>query len=187
MNFSIFGQSGQASLAGIGRRAQFWLYRAYLKLGRAGVAALLLLIAALLFWQIYIGWLAQEISQRRSEAESSVAILSAAKPVAPVLTTELPAASAFMPRVQSAYAILAEHGFEVTQASYQQSVDKAGKLRRLTVELPMSGRYASLRAALAALMQQSGIAVESISIERKSIGEEVLAVRIRLSLLGVTE
>jgi len=187
MNFSIFGKPGQASHGSIGRRVQFWLYRAYLKLGKAGVAALLLLIAVLLFWQIYIGWLAQEISERRSEAERSVAILSAAKPVASALTTELPAASEFMPRMQSAYAILAEQGFEVTQASYRQSVDKTGKLRRLTVELPMSGRYVSLRAALAALMQQSGVEVESVSIERKSIGEEVLAMRIRLSLLGVTE
>jgi hypothetical protein len=128
-----------------------------------------------------------EISQRRREAEKSIVTLSSAKPFTSAVTTELPASSEFMQRVQTAYDVLESNGFEVKEATYQQSVSKTDKLQRLTVELPMTGQYPSLRMALAALMEQPGLDVESVSMERKNIADETLTMRIRFSLLGVSE
>ncbi|VBB14474.1 hypothetical protein [Burkholderia stabilis] len=84
----------------------------------------------------------------------------------------------------SLFEILLQNGMERKHATYRREAEVKGKLRRLTINMAMSGSYAGLREAMRKIADQPMVRIESVSIERDKIDSPDVNVDLRVSLLG---
>ncbi|MGY2490117.1 GspMb/PilO family protein [Cupriavidus sp. CP313] len=185
--------SGELS-GNLGPRLRWQAALATRALGRSGLTALAVALAALALQVLYITPGRDAIAEEEAQARSGIAALPAARhphgaagdPAAPD-RRDLPAASRLGARLEQAFALMAAQGFPVREASYRLTVLGQERLQRLTVELPLAGEYPALRRMLQDLSQEPGLMIEAITLQRRAVGEARVSVRLRFSLLGVAE
>lgn len=155
-------------------------------LGAWGLLALFLLAAALGTQLGVIAPGSKSIELRREQAQNGID----AKPDAvlnkvPIQLHQLPTTDTFGHRLEAILSILQNNRFLIHETSFRYARVDENRLQRLEVDIPMFGSYMMLHEALPLLQQQPAVRVETISVERKSIGDTAAYVRLKLSLLGV--
>ena len=155
-------------------------------LGAWGLLALFLLAAALGTQLGVIASGSKSIEMRREQAQNGID----AKPDAvlnkvPIQLRQLPTTDTFDHRLEAILSILQNNRFLIHETSFRYARVDENRLQRLEVDIPMFGSYMMLHEALPLLQQQPAVRVETISVERKSIGDTAAYVRLKLSLLGV--
>jgi len=76
-----------------------------------------------------------------------------------------------------------DQGIQLNQGEYRINREKAGKLVRYQITMPVKGTYLQLRKFLAAVLTGIPIAsLDHISFERQKIGDVVVAAEIKLTL-----
>lgn len=80
--------------------------------------------------------------------------------------------------------LLKHHHMQGLQASYSQKVEAKGKLRRVTIDISMTGDYVGLRQAMRDIGNQPMSRIESVSVDRDHIDRGQINARLRVSLLG---
>ncbi|BCL76046.1 hypothetical protein JHS3_17820 [Jeongeupia sp. HS-3] len=80
-------------------------------------------------------------------------------------------------------ALATKNGIAIVQSDYKSVTEADGQLLRFGLQFPASGSYPSLRALMQALKAIPGVRVESVSMSRANIGEEMLAIQLQLSYL----
>lgn len=178
----------------LGPRLRWQAALAARALGRPGLSALAVALAALAVQALYITPARNAAAEEEAQARSGIAELPATRhphgdagdPAAPD-RRDLPAASRLGSRLEQAFALMAAQGFPAREASYRLAVLGPERLQRLTVELPLAGEYPALRRMLQDLSQEPGLMIEAVTLQRRAVGETHLSVRLRFSLLGVSE
>lgn len=84
----------------------------------------------------------------------------------------------------SIFQILKSHGLAGKQATYSRQIEAKGKLRRLTIDMAMTGSYSALRAAIREIADQPAARIDRLSVERESIESPVVNVDMKITLLG---
>lgn len=178
----------------LGPRLRWQIALAARALGRPGLTALAVALAALALQVLYITPGRNAIAEEEAQARSGLAALPAARhphgdagDSAVPDRRDLPAASRLGARLEQAFALMTAQGFPVREASYRLTVLGQERLQRLTVELPLVGEYPALRRMLQDLSKEPGLMIEAISLQRRAVGEARVSVRLRFSLLGVSE
>jgi Tfp pilus assembly protein PilO len=78
-------------------------------------------------------------------------------------------------------AIAERDGLSLQQAEYKADRDKAGKLTRLQMSLPLKGEYETLRKFLSDLHTEIPIvSLEQVEFERQKIGDPLVDAKLRL-------
>jgi Tfp pilus assembly protein PilO len=78
-------------------------------------------------------------------------------------------------------AIAERDGLSLQQAEYKADRDKAGKLTRLQMNLPLKGEYETLRKFLSDLHAEIPIvSLEQVQFERQKIGDPMVDAKLRL-------
>lgn len=178
----------------LGPRLRWQAALAARALGRPGLSALAVALAALAVQALYITPGRNAVAEEEAQARSAIAVLPAARhphgdvgdPAAPD-RRDLPAASRLGSRLEQAFKLMAAQGFPVREASYRLAVLGPERLQRLTVELPLAGEYPALRRMLQDLSQEPGLMIEAVTLQRRAVGEASISMRLRFSLLGVSE
>jgi hypothetical protein len=178
----------------LGPRLRWQAALAARALGRPGLAGLAVALAALALQWLYLGPARDAITQEAAQARSGIAALPAMRhphgdpgdPAAPD-RRDLPAASRLGGRLEQAFTLMAAQGFPVREASYRLAVLGKERLQRLTVELALAGEYPALRRMLEDLSHEPGLMIEAVTLQRRAVGEARVGVRLRFSLLGVSE
>ena len=81
------------------------------------------------------------------------------------------------------YKAARDQNIQLEQGEYRAVREKAGKLVRYQIALPVKGTYLQLRKFLAAVLTEIPIAsLDHISFERQKIGDEVIEAKIKLTL-----
>ena len=166
-------------------RTQDWLMWGLGRLGWAGVSGLILLLAAFLVCAMLV----RPMVAKTIALQTRVATL-AAQP-APVLAAvtvrdwraDLPSGDQAYVRLTKLFQAAEEAGLNLSEGSYRRVGNEKSGVQRLIVELPVSGRYATLRGFLAsALNNDSALALESVDLQRGSMGETELEADLRFVL-----
>ena len=85
--------------------------------------------------------------------------------------------------LEKIYQAAQEQNIHLEQGEYRTNRDKAGKLVRYQITLPVKGSYLQLRNFLAAVLTAVPIAsLDHISFERQKIGDEVVEAKVKLTL-----
>lgn len=79
---------------------------------------------------------------------------------------------------------LSQQGMERKSTTYRHESVAKGQLRRLHINVAMTGTYAQLRQALRIIANQPMARVESLTIDRKDIDRSEINVNLHVSLLG---
>ncbi|GHD66150.1 hypothetical protein [Jeongeupia chitinilytica] len=79
--------------------------------------------------------------------------------------------------------LAAKNGIGVVQSDYKSVTEGDGHLMRFGLQFPAGGTYPSLRAFMRELSAIPGVRIESVSMSRQQIGEEMLAIQLQLSYL----
>lgn len=78
-------------------------------------------------------------------------------------------------------AIAQRDGLNLQQVEYKADPDKAGKLLRLQMSLPLSGDYQTIRRFLSNLRAEIPIvSLEQVQFERQKIGDPLVEAKVRL-------
>jgi Tfp pilus assembly protein PilO len=78
-------------------------------------------------------------------------------------------------------AIAERDGLSLQQAEYKADRDKAGKLTRLQMNLPLKGNYETLRKFLSDLHAEIPIvSLEQVQFERQKVGDSLVDAKLRL-------
>lgn len=90
----------------------------------------------------------------------------------------------YSPQWLEKLAALAEkNGLSLDQGEYKATQDKAGRLMRFQIMLPVKGEYPQIRRFLAALPVETPIiALENVQFTRQNIADSTVEARIRLTL-----
>lgn len=155
-------------------------------LGSRGTIALLVIAAALVTQFGVINPGNEGIAMRLAEAQAGISVKpDAVQNTEPSLMNQLATTDTFEARLETLITTLKSHRLLIQDIQYQYSPVDENKLQRLDVELPMFGTYLMLRDVLPTLLEQPAVRVESVSLTRKTIGDPVTEIRLKLSLLGV--
>ncbi len=145
-------------------------------LGRPGAAAAVALAAAVLL----ATWLTPQW-QAQAEARPPAVIAAPAAAPAPALPS-LPAAGDPAERVADLLALALRHGVNVGRT--QQQRQRQGTVERLQLGLSAQGRYADLRAFVAAALQaDAGLALDTLQLRRASADVGEFEAELQWSLL----
>jgi hypothetical protein len=151
-----------------------WLAWAMARLGRPGLAGLVLLCLALIaHLGLVVPWQA-ELAATRARAERLASRpKSLAQPVAMRdWRADLPAGHAGHAHLARLFAAAEAAGLKLEEGRYREVKDAQSGLTRLTATLPTRGSYKAIRAFLArALAQEPALALESLSLSREKIGD----------------
>lgn len=80
-------------------------------------------------------------------------------------------------------ALAEKNGLSLDQGEYKVTQDKAGRLMRFQIMLPVKGEYPQIRRFLAALPAETPIiALENVQFTRQNIADSTVEVQIRLAL-----
>lgn len=177
-----------------GRRLR-WLSRHWLRiLGWPGVLAIggLAVLPAFYFsairpLQAHLDEMSRDVA-RQYEAEALARKSNSGRMRGP--DEQLAEYYRFFPPVRTApkwleklVALAESRGISLDQGEYQAVPDKAGKLVRFQMTLPMKGEYPQIRKFLAALPAELPVvALEQVQFERHSIADPQVEARIRLVL-----
>ena len=81
------------------------------------------------------------------------------------------------------YKAARDQNIRLEQGEYRANREKAGKLIRYQITMPVKGTYLQLRKFLAAVLTEIPIAsLDHISFERQKIGDEAIDAKIKLTL-----
>ena len=85
--------------------------------------------------------------------------------------------------LEKIYRAAQDQNIQLEKGEYRTNREKAGKLMRYQIILPVKGTYLQLRKFLAAVLAGIPIAsLDHISFERQKIGDEVIEAKIKLTL-----
>lgn len=155
-------------------------------LGSRGTLALLVIAAALATQLGVINPGNEGIAIRLKEARAGISVKpDAVQKKEPSKMHQLATTDTFDARVEALIAALENHRLLIKDIEFQYSPVDENRLQRLEVELPMLGTYMMLREAIPTLLEQPAVRIESVSLSRKTIGDPVTDIRLKLSLLGV--
>lgn len=155
-------------------------------LGSRGTLALLVIAATLITQLGVINPGHEGIAMRLKEAQAGISVKpDAVQKREPSRLHQLASTDTFDARLEALISALKSHRLLIKDIQFQYSPVDENRLQRLEVELPMLGTYLMLREALPALLEQPAVRVESISLSRKTIGDPVVEISLKLSLLGV--
>ncbi|MGU7817029.1 hypothetical protein [Burkholderia sp. AW49-1] len=176
----------------IGVRSRWALARVEQALGVSGKLAFVVIVAALVVRQWFVMPTSQLIRQRHDEAVATIEELRHTRLNHGDANTEpapweLPSAKDFTPRVIEIVSLLRDAGFAVQDATFSQARVNKMPLEQLNMEVPLAGDYPGIRQAVARLDALPGCRVDRILVERKSITENRVQIRLKLRLIGVTE
>lgn len=80
-------------------------------------------------------------------------------------------------------ALAEKNGLSLDQGEYKVTQDKAGRLMRFQITLPVKGEYPQIRRFLAALPAETPIiALENVQFTRQNIADSTVEAQIRLAL-----
>lgn len=80
-------------------------------------------------------------------------------------------------------ALAEKNGLSLNEGEYKAARDKAGRLMRFQIVLPVKGEYPQIRRFLAALPVETPIiALENVQFSRQNIADSTVEARIRLAL-----
>lgn len=80
-------------------------------------------------------------------------------------------------------AIARRDGLALLQAEYKSEHDKAGKLVRFEMSLPLKGEYRTIRRFLFDLhAEMSNVSLEQVQFERQKVGDPLVDARLRLAI-----
>lgn len=95
----------------------------------------------------------------------------------------LPAERALPDALEKIFATADRHLVSVNEGEYKLSREKAGKLVRFQLTLPLRGSYPQIRHFLAALMDELPmLALENIQFDRQKVADADVDVKVRLVL-----
>lgn len=164
-----------------------WLAWGGARLGWPGLAGLALLALGLA-WQPFV---LMPLDAEHRAAQARLAASVALPPAARVTDAAAPDDDwrALLPPDQHAHARLAAlfraahaTGIRLEQGNYRTHIDHRAGLGRLVVTLPVTGRYAELRAFMAqALNQDAALALEGLRLSRSSIEAAELSAELRFA------
>lgn len=157
-------------------------------LGFWGLLALAVMAAALLIEVAVIHPATVQDALRRDELHAGIAEQPQDVQVTePAVVEKLPDAADFAPRLEQLLSVLQQQGFVLEQTTLTYSNPGDTGLQRLEVDIPLTGPYFLLRGALAHVVQQPAVRIESLVLERKEISNGLLTIGLKLSLLGVVQ
>jgi Tfp pilus assembly protein PilO len=167
-------------------RARAWISYAGLRLGRCGVAGLLLLFGSALVVtsQALRGQadaLAQRIGQARADLKN---VAPAAKPPATAQTflAQLPAAEQVPQFIGGVHRLARAAGVQIERAEYRAPVLASGQVLRSQVVLPLTGSYPGITRWLGqVLSQHPSAAIDELSLQRDTAATEPVRARVVLS------
>jgi len=172
------------------RLMQVWLPRAawsIAKTGRCGLVGLALMGSCMVFWLSTYLPISRETSQLRldlTEAKIRAALLpSASAASVPRTAGNLPK-RAEMPDVLAVVLRQADAAqLSIDTAKYEVSTAKGGAVVRYQVSFPVTGPYPNVRQFIdATLSELPALALEELSIQRKSIADQSVTAQIRMTV-----
>ncbi len=154
-------------------------------LGRTGLAALVLLVAAFSFHALVV----KPLQAKNAGLQASLS-RHAPGPVAPAgqklakLYDVLGHEETATDWLAKLYAISTATGVAMQSASYKtENADKSGKIERYEIVLPVSGTYSQLRDFLGrALAEIPVLSLDQLSLRRESRAEGEVQAELRLTL-----
>jgi Tfp pilus assembly protein PilO len=167
-------------------KARAWFSYAGLRLGRCGVAGLMLLFAC----AIVIGTqamrsnadtLRQRIDQARADLKNAA---TAVKPVptAQSFLAQLPAAEQVPQFIEGVHRLAQTAGVQIERAEYRAPVLASGQVLRSQVVLPLVGSYPGITRWLGqVLSQHPSAAIDELSLQRGTTATEPVRARVVLS------
>lgn len=171
------------------------LHEAVLRLGRVGMAAVLVAVLALAValavvlpqWQMV-----REL--RASEADASVQVKRLergelkvqAKPEQQVLDDlrqQLPGQPQASELIERLYHLASAEHISLARGEYALGIDPKTQLARYQIVLPVRGSYPQIRGFLKGLLKQlPTLVLEDLELQRKRIGDSELNARLRMTL-----
>jgi Tfp pilus assembly protein PilO len=166
--------------------ARAWASYASLRLGRSGLAGLVLLAACAAVlgvqaWRSDADRLQQRIVQVRAELQRSPA---AAKPprTAQTFLAQLPAADQVPQFIEGVHRAAGQAGLQIERAEYRAPTLAGGQVLRSQVVLPMAGHYPGMARWLGEVLHDNpSAAVDEISLQRDAPTSDLLRARVVLS------
>jgi hypothetical protein len=157
--------------------------------GRAGLAGIALLGASGMFFLFTHRPVMQEVNQLRSdlsEARARAAHAPAASSGEPAqVARDLPA-RADVPQVLGVLLQQADQAqLTIDTAKYEISTTKSGAVVRYRMSFPITGPYPRVRQFIDATLKQiPALAIDSVSIARKTIGDDSVEAQVRMTIFA---
>ena len=171
------------------------LHEAVLRVGRVGLAAILmaLLVVLVALAGVLPQW--QQVRElRASEADASVQVQRLARGELKVqvrpeqqalddLRQQLPGQPQASELIERLYRLAEAERISLARGEYALGVDPKTQLARYQIVLPVRGSYPQIRGFLRALLGQlPTLVLEDLELQRKRIGERELTGRVRMTL-----
>jgi Tfp pilus assembly protein PilO len=166
--------------------AKAWFSYLGLRLGRCGVAGLMLLlgcvaVSASQALRSQGDTLSQRIDQARADLKGAA---TAVKPVATAQTflAQLPAAEHVPQFIEGVHRLAQSAGVQIERAEYRAPVLASGQVLRSQVVLPLTGSYPGITRWLGqVLSQHPNAAIDELSLQREAAAGEPVRARVVLS------
>lgn len=172
-----------------------WISRRWLRtLGKPGVLAIGILVVFPPFYFSAIAPAQERLdAARRSTLSLREQILHASQSLGGIRHTPAEQLAEFyriFPQERNApqwlkklFALAEKNGLSLQEGEYKANRDKAGRLMRFQMVLPVKGEYPQIRRFLAALpVEIPVIALENVQFSRQNVADPVVEARIRLTL-----
>ncbi|MBN3751100.1 hypothetical protein G3N96_37800 [Burkholderia sp. Se-20373] len=173
-------------MTALAERLRWGAYAASRKLGMPGLVAGGLVVALIGVHACYLQPGAEQLEADRDARTKALAALP--KPGQKAghggMTLQQVQQLRSTEQAYSIFQILSQHGMDRKQATYRREVEVQGKLRRLTINVALSGSYVGLREAIREITQQPMVRIEGLSVERERIDSPNVIADLRVSLLG---
>ena len=175
-------------------RPQALLKRGLARLSREGAAGALLLAVCGAFYftalrptEVRLDQLQTRVTSLHDQLRATARTL---RPDADAPAEQLVTYYKFFPTQTSAptwlakiYRAASDQNLQLEQGDYRAGREKAGRLVRYQITLPVKGSYVQLRKFLAAVLSEIPIvSLDHISFERQKIGDDFVEAKIRLTL-----
>ncbi len=166
--------------------AKAWSSYIGLRLGRCGVAGLMLLLGCGAVFAVQLlrsqgDTLSQRIDQARADLKGAAA---AVKPVATAQTflAQLPAAEQVPQFIEGVHRLAQAAGLQIDRAEYRAPVLASGQVLRSQIVLPLTGSYPGITRWLGqVLSQHPSAAIDELSLQRETAAGEPVRARVVLS------
>lgn len=175
-----------------GRLSNVWVPQiawAIGRTGRAGLAGIALLGASGMFYLFTHLPVMNEVAQLRTdlaEAQARAAHAPAAASGEPArVVRDLPARTE-MPQVFGVLLAQAEQAqLTIDTAKYEIGATKSGAVVRYHMAFPIAGPYPKVRQFIDSTLKEiPALAIDSVSITRKSIGDETVEAQVRMTIFA---
>jgi Pilus assembly protein, PilO len=153
--------------------------------GRAGLAGIALLLAAAVFlFSTYLPIASEVRAMRADVAAAKTAEAAPAADKAPVAGERVLPARAEMPTIlRQIFSRAAQAGLAVDNGKYELLAGGSSGIVRYQIELPITGPYPQIRSFIdATLASMPAVALNEITLDRKTIGEGNVDAQIRMTV-----